>query len=383
MHRVFGCTQGALDQDLQGELCAQLWCQTLGYAIRWISPLAVQRSKHVALCLMLVLCGFDPPHQPTPLSLPSSLPPLPSPLGLMDMLAGSVLRCPLELNNQLLVNSPLHAPGRELLQTDLSTTNPASTACGNSVFTVDVQTGASLAIDTSCTWGTAAFDVEGTTSDYTISFEATGAVTIHSGGLLVMNTITATSNVWSISSTLSVSGSIELLVTDTSSAGDVLLIKWDDTSCTDITSSVVIYGCTTCTVSVLASGSGTSCYLRLSIPSTATLTSNSDNMLWLLLLLLLLPVCGIVLAVWQRTQRTTDLEVLSYPPLDEVCHYDQLVAVHELPSVAPEEMFVSNGPQEMNVLDDVEVHAPQIEIGAWGVSPTPAESFPVFSNISG
>ena len=213
--------------------------------------------------------------------------------GQMDMLEGSVLRCPLYLDQNHQLDSFIPPVRRRLLQTDLSTTNPHATACGNSVYTVDVITGASLAVDTSCTFGTAAFDVQGTTSNYTVSFEAIGRVIVESGGVLVLNTISTASNVWSITGTFTLSGIMELLVTDTSSTGDVLLMKWDDTSCADITANTTIYGCTTCSMSVVALGSGTACYLRLTIGST-TSGSDSDNMLWLLLLLLLLPSCCLV-----------------------------------------------------------------------------------------
>ena len=228
--------------------------------------------------------------------------------GLLRLIAGSTIGCGMQLSP----SAQIVRRARALQQTDLTTTNPAVTACGNSIGATTVASGASLSIDTSCSFGTESWDVAGTTSTYTTSVATTGAVDVQSGGLLVLNSVTTSANPFSITGTLTLSGSLELLVTDTSTTGNIILMKWDDTSCTDITSSVTVYGCTSCTTSVVASSTATSCYLRLSIGMTS---SDSNDAWWGLLALLALIPCAAGLAWYCCRIRTQDPEEISY---DEV-----------------------------------------------------------------
>ena len=59
--------------------------------------------------------------------------------------------------------------GRSLLQTDLTTTNPALSVCGSVVSGSDltIGSGASVDVDTSCTYGSESWDISGTTTTYT------------------------------------------------------------------------------------------------------------------------------------------------------------------------------------------------------------------------
>ena len=235
--------------------------------------------------------------------------------GLLRLLAGSTIGSGLQLSP----SAQILRRARALQQTDLTTTNPAATACGNSIGSTTVASGASLSIDTSCNFGTESWDVAGITSTYTTSVAATGAVDVQSGGLLVLNTVTTSSNPFSITGTFTLSGSMEVLVTDTTT-GNVILMKWDDTSCTDITSSVTVYGCTTtsCSTEVVASSAATSCYLRLSIGTTSS--SDSDDSLWgLLALLALIPcVAGLAWYYYKFGSRTSP-------------NYDELVVAKDYP----------------------------------------------------
>ena len=230
-------------------------------------------------------------------------------LGQLDLAPGSTIESDLELSP----GAQITRAGRALQQTDLTTTNPAATACGNSIGATTVASGASLSIDTSCSFGSESWDVLGTTSTYTTSVAATGAVDVQSGGLLVLNTVTVASNAFSITGTFTLSGSMEVLVTDTSTTGSVILMKWDDTSCTDITSSVTVYGCTTtsCSTEIVPSGAGTSCYLRLAIGTTSS--SDSNHALYgLFALLVLIPICGGCIWYVLRHNREKSYDTLSY-----------------------------------------------------------------------
>ena len=231
--------------------------------------------------------------------------------GLLLLTAGSTIGCKLQLS----LGAQIVRHGRALQQTDLTTTNPAVSACGSSIGSTTVASGGSLSTDTSCSYGSQSWDVAGSTNTYTTSVAATGAVDVQSGGLLVLNTATTSSNTFSIAGTFTLSGSMEVLVTDTSPTGDAILMKWDDTSCTDITSSVTVYGCTTtsCSTVVVASSAGTSCYLRLSIGAS----SDSNNALWLLWLLALIPVLGAGL-VWYYFRTDIFLFVFQSPQCNEV-----------------------------------------------------------------
>ena len=195
--------------------------------------------------------------------------------GLLRLAAGSTIGCGLQLSP----SAQIVRRARALLQTDVANaTNPAASACGNSIGSTTVASGASLSVDTSCSYGSESWDVAGTTSNYTTSVAATGAVDVQSGGLLVLNTVTTSSNAFSIAGTFTLSGSMEVLVTDALTPGDVIFMKWDDTSCTDITSSVTVYGCvTSCSTAVVASSAGTSCYLRLSIATRTPTPSESPT----------------------------------------------------------------------------------------------------------
>ena len=224
--------------------------------------------------------------------------------GLLRLLAGSTIGCGLQLSP----NAQILRRTRALQQTDLTTTNPAATACGNSIGSTTVASGASLSIDTSCSFGTESWDVAGTTSTYTTSVAATGAVDVQSGGLLVLNTVSTSTNPFSITGTFTLSGSIEVLVTDSSTTAIVILMKWDDTSCTDITSSVTVYGCTTmsCNTDVVASSAATSCYLRLFLRDTSS--SDSNDAWWgLLALLALIPCCAGCALYWYKIRPKEDI----------------------------------------------------------------------------
>ena len=204
--------------------------------------------------------------------------------GLLRLAAGSTVACAFELGTV----AQIVPRGRGLLQTDLNATSPAAAACGNSIAATTVASGASLSVNTSCSYGSESWDVGGSTSTYTTSVAATGAVEVLSGGLLVLDTVTASSNAFSITGAFTLGGSVEVLVADALTPGDVVFMKWDDTTCTDITPSVAVYGCPLCSTAVVASGTRRSCYLRLSIPtatptpsgsptSTSTATSTSSS----------------------------------------------------------------------------------------------------------
>ena len=178
---------------------------------------------------------------------------------------------------------------RALLQTDLTTTTPAVSACGAVVSSGLVVTGGSLSIDASCTYGTEAFNIGGSTSDYTVSAITTGAVDIQSGGLLVLAAVDGTSNVFSVGGSLTLSGTMEILVTSTG-IGAIPLMKWDESSCTDITPRITLYNCDSCTVNVTSSSPAASCYLLLTFSSSSLSTNSSDgsDSAWFFLLLLVL-----------------------------------------------------------------------------------------------
>ena len=183
---------------------------------------------------------------------------------------------------------------RSLLQTDLTTTSPAVSACGSVVSgsSLTIASGASLDVDTSCTYGTETWDIFGTSSTYTTSALANGNVDVQSGGLLVLSSITGSPNAFSINGTLTLSGSMEVIVSAAGDGTTVTLMKWDSSTCTDITGSVTVYGCSNCTLNVTYSTPAASCYLQMTFGSLAAPSDDNDELLYLLFLLLLLPFIG-------------------------------------------------------------------------------------------
>ena len=184
---------------------------------------------------------------------------------------------------------------RSLLQTDLTTTSPAVSACGSVVSgsSLTIGSGASLDVDTSCTYGTETWNIFGTSSTYTTSALANGNVDVQSGGLLVLSSITGSPNAFSINGSLTLSGSMEVIVSAAGDGTTVTLMKWDSSTCTDITGSITVYGCSNCTLNVTYSTPAASCYLQMTFGNASVAADDNDELLYLLFLLLLIPIAGI------------------------------------------------------------------------------------------
>jgi hypothetical protein len=186
---------------------------------------------------------------------------------------------------------------RSLLQTDLTTTSPAVSACGSVVSgsSLTIGSGASLDVDTSCTYGTETWNIFGTSSTYTTSALANGNVDVQSGGLLVLSSITGSPNAFSINGSLTLSGSMEVIVSAAGDGTTVTLMKWDSSTCTDITGSITVYGCSNCTLNVTYSTPAASCYLQMTFGNASVAADDNDELLYLLfLLLLLIPITGAI-----------------------------------------------------------------------------------------
>ena len=126
--------------------------------------------------------------------------------GLMRMLTSSRL-----LTTMLLSANAAFGRGRALLQTDLNTTSPAVSVCGAEVSSgLTVASGASLSVDTSCSYGSESWNSAGITSTYTTSALANGAVDVQSGGLLVLDSVTGSANAFSINGSLTLLGAMEV-----------------------------------------------------------------------------------------------------------------------------------------------------------------------------
>jgi len=228
--------------------------------------------------------------------------------------------------------------GRSLLQTDLTTTNPALSVCGSVVSGSDltIGSGASVDVDTSCTYGSESWDISGTTTTYTTSGLANGNVDVQSGGLLVLSSVTGSPNAFSINGTLTLSGTMEVVVSAAGDGTTVTLMKWNSGGSCDNLTSVYVYGCSNCSTNVTYSSDGTQCYLQMTFSglSAATADDDSDEALYFLFFLLLIPIFGIFM--WMLMKKTTSTP----PPLvqDEPKEYPE-VRLHfdtdYLPAGAP------------------------------------------------
>ena len=250
---------------------------------------------------------------------------------------------------------------RSLLQTDLTITSPAVSACGSVVSgsSLTIASGASLDVDTSCTYGTETWNIFGTSSTYTTSALANGNVDVQSGGLLVLSSITGSANAFSINGSLTLSGSMEVIVSAAGDGTTVTLMKWDSSTCTDITGSVTVYGCSNCTLNVTYSTPAASCYLQMTFgTATAPAADDNDELLYLLFLLLLIPIIGVGAFLFMKSaagakaaEAAVAEEYPEYPTYDDYPEpvYDVYEAVEypqEIYPFAAEEFVYPSTPAE-------------------------------------
>lgn len=155
---------------------------------------------------------------------------------------------------------------RRLLAVDTTTLSPVVEVCSSSVgdgSLITVGSGGALEAALSCFSSSSSFPVSHKGySPNGIASVVSGALTVSSGGYLVVNAVSASSNILSITGALTLDSGSALDVTLNGGKPDrpVYLIRWVASTCTDVTSSVSS-NCTTCKFAVITSAAEGACYL--------------------------------------------------------------------------------------------------------------------------